>query len=132
MGLRADYRVIVCGSRKWRNHEQRLLREVIANRLFELPPGSTIVHGAAGGVDTIAKQEAEKMGHYLEPYPAADFVSPTVNHKRAPLERNIHMASLGADLCVCFWNGKSTGTQHMRDRAAERGIPVEIIQLREE
>ncbi len=113
-------RVIVCGSRKWTD------REAIADRLFELPPGSTIVHGAAPGADEIAHQEAQKLGHIVEPYPYRDFISPTVSPKRAPLERNKYMASLGADLCIAFWDGRSTGTQHMVDQAEAAGIELDL------
>jgi len=114
-------RVIVCGSRSWTD------REKIADRLFELPPGSTIVHGAAGGADHIAHQEAQKLGHYPEPHPYRDFISDTVSAKRAPLERNKYMASLGADLCIAFWDGRSTGTMHMVDQADEAGIELDLV-----
>lgn len=78
-------RVIVCGSRRWHD------RQRIADRLYDLPPGSTIVHGGARGADRIAEQEAQKIGHYVEPHPAlwADY------GKRAGLIRNHRMAELG-------------------------------------
>lgn len=37
--------------------------------------------------------------------------------------------SLGADLCIVFWNGKSNGTKHAMDLAKKAGIPVEEISL---
>lgn len=113
-------RVIVCGSRDWQD------RETIAARLAAIPnPDSvTIVHGKAKGADRIADQEAKKIGMAVEShYPHYDkFPGNT-----APLERNEHMASLGADLCIAFWDGSSRGTQHMINRARKHGIPVEII-----
>lgn len=110
-------RVIVCGSRRWRD------RNRIATRLFDLPTDTTIVHGAAQGADRIAHQEAEKLGLLVEPHPA-EWGS---LGKRAGLVRNEVMAGLGADLCIAFWDGRSTGTQHMIEQARKRDIPVEII-----
>ena len=110
-------RVIVCGSREWTS------REAIADRLFDLPPGSTIVHGAAKGADRIAGQEAQKLGHLVEEHPA-DWEK---HGKRAGYIRNALMASLGADLCIAFWDGRSRGTAMMVDIAEENGIPLELF-----
>lgn len=111
-------RVIVCGSRKWRD------RGRIVSRLADLPADTTIVHGGAPGADQIAHQEAQKLGLLVEVHiPDYDTYSP----KFAPLQRNAAMALLGADLCIAFWDGRSTGTSHMVAQARERGIPVEIV-----
>jgi SLOG family YspA-like protein len=110
-------RVIVCGSRRWRD------RAAIANRLYDLPVDSTVVHGNAQGADRIAHQEAQKLGLLVEPHPA-EWGS---LGKRAGLIRNTLMASLGADLCLAFWDGRSTGTAHMMTEAEKRGIPVEVV-----
>ncbi len=108
------HRVIVCGSRKWRD------REAIADRLFDLPP-STIVHGNAAGADRIAAQEAQKLGHLVESHPAEwDRFG-----KAAGPMRNQKMADLGASLCIAFWDGQSTGTADMVRRATYKGIPVD-------
>ena len=74
-------------------------------------------------MDRIAHQEAEKLGLIVEPHDYHDFISPTCSPKRAPLERNVHMAKLGASRCLAFWDGRSTGTQHMIDQAELRSIP---------
>lgn len=115
-------RVIVCGSRRWHD------RETIVDRLYLLameasPEEVTIVHGAAQGADRIVEQEAQKAGMLIERYPAQWGGL----GKRAGLIRNAHMASLGADLCIAFWDRKSTGTAHMMSEAKRRGIPVEVI-----
>lgn len=55
-------RVIVTGSRDWRNVD------VIRQALQDLPPGSTIVHGAASGADAIAHSLALFLGHIPEPH----------------------------------------------------------------
>lgn len=127
-------RVIVCGSRRWED------REAIANRLFDLPVGSIIIHGGAGGADSIAGQEAQKLGLLVQPYKAKWYehdregrtavpcsCSPKANHcKLAGFRRNEWMASLGAELCLAFWDGYSSGTADMVDRAEKHGIPIEL------
>jgi len=114
-------RVIVCGSRGWRD------RERIAARLADCPSDTVVVHGAAKGADRIAHKEALKLGLLVEPHDYRRFISPTVAPGRAPLVRNSHMAALGADLCIAFWDGQSTGTQDMTRKAKARGIPVEVV-----
>lgn len=109
-------RVIVCGSRSWTD------REFIAHRLFDLPPGSTIVHGAARGADRIAADEGRKLGHIPEPHPAEW----ETHGKKAGFIRNRLMASLGADLCIAFWDGRSNGTADMVDQAERHGIEIEL------
>lgn len=112
-----EVRVIVCGSRKWRD------RDRITARLFDLPTDATVIQGGAQGADRIARQEAEKLGLLVEEHPADWSLG-----KRAGLVRNSHMAALGADLCIAFWDGRSTGTAHMMEEARKRDIPVEVIQ----
>lgn len=116
--------MIVCGSRRWHR------RDVIADRLHELVvergwrfPDPVIVHGAARGADRLAAEEAGKAGLLVEAHPA-DWER---YGKRAGLVRNEEMAALGADLCIAFWDGLSTGTRDMLDRAAKHGIPTEIV-----
>jgi hypothetical protein len=118
-------RVIVCGSRGWSD------RQRIADRLFDLPSGTTIVVGydpdrdTPDGADRISYQEAQKLGLAVESHPYRPFIEPGVSGKRAPLVRNEHMASLGADLCIAFWDGRSSGTAHMMEIAAKYGIPID-------
>ncbi len=119
-------RIIVCGSRTWTD------RERIADRLFDISLSTdnldcVIVHGNAPGADRIAHQEAQKIGLLVEPHDYRPFISPTCSPKRAPLERNSHMASLGADLCIAFWKDNSSGTADMVRKATASGIDVEEI-----
>ena len=115
-----DHRVIVCGSRRWhdRNRIAWVLSELQITRGW-LP---LIVHGAARGADRIAGEEAGRLGFLVEEHPA-DWDR---YGKRAGHIRNEHMASLGADLCLAFWDGQSTGTQGMIDAARRHNIPVEV------
>lgn len=86
-------------------------------------PEPTIVHGDARGADRLAGEEAGKAGMLTEAHPA-DW---DAHGKGAGLIRNAHMAALGADLCIAFWDGRSTGTAHMIGEARRRGIPVEVV-----
>lgn len=118
-------RVIVCGSRKWPQERMRYARSKIAARIRELPTGTTVVHGAARGADSIAHKEAQMAGLLVEPHPAnwlelGDAAGPT---------RNREMAELGADLCIAFWDGMSTGTRGMIAEAERCGIPVEKVMV---
>ena len=115
-------RIIVCGSRRWND------RATIETKLYDLALryGSdlTIVHGGAKGADRIAEQEAQKAGLLIERHdPEYHRYGP----KKAPLVRNERMAALGADLCVAFWDGRSTGTAHMMRCAGLQDIPVEVV-----
>lgn len=127
-------RVIVCGPRTWTD------RKRIADRFFDLGLETenlscTIVHGQARGADRIAGQEAAKLGFIVEPHPAkweehgSDCSCPPGKPvcKVAGPRRNRLMASLGADLCIAFWDGMSTGTKDMVNVAKAHGIPVEEI-----
>jgi hypothetical protein len=121
--------VIVCGSRGWTD------RERIADRLFDVPTDATIVHGAAKGADRIAEQEAQKLGLLVEPHDYRQFIGlpgmgSVVTPKTAPIMRNAHMADLGADLCIAFWDGRSTGTLDMMSKAVRVGIPVDVVMER--
>ena len=119
-------RIIVCGSRRWTN------RQVIADILNQLVltngwryPDPVVVHGAARrGADRLVEDEAGKAGLLTEPHPA-DWER---FGKGAGVIRNEEMAALGAVLCVAFWDGVSTGTRDMLDRAAQHGIPTLVIQ----
>lgn len=120
----SDARVIVCGSRNWHN------RELIAKELNRIVekfgwkfPDPVIVYGAARGADRLAAEEAGKAGLLIEAHPA-DW---DLHGKRAGLIRNEEMAKLGAAHCIAFWDGRSTGTQHMVKTAIDYGINVTIV-----
>ncbi len=111
-------RIIVCGSRGWSD------RTRIAERLGRLDPETVVVHGdCPNGADRIVDQEARWALLVVERHPA-DWDR---YGKRAGFVRNEEMAELGAVLCIAFWDGSSTGTKDMMDRAEAHRIPVEIV-----
>lgn len=87
-----------------------------------LPPETTeIVTGGAKGVDTSAALYAVKHGLKLTEF------RPDYRRygKGAPLKRNITIIE-NADFVLIFWNGTSTGTQHVISECQKRDIPYQI------
>jgi hypothetical protein len=113
-------RLLVTGSRFWSD------RAVIHDALFaawrELGPNTVLIHGAChlGGADIIADEIWKGQGLLTEPHPA-DWKR---YGKDAGPIRNQEMVDLGADLCLAFPLGRSTGTRDCALRAALAGIPV--------
>lgn len=105
-------RVAVVGSRKL----------FITDLGAYLPPETTeIVTGGAKGVDTSAALYAVKHGLKLTEF------RPDYRRygKGAPLKRNITIIE-NADFVLIFWNGTSTGTQHVISECQKRDIPYQI------
>lgn len=112
-------RVIVCGSRNWKDEE------AIHARLEQLPrEGLVIANGGARGADRIAWLWAEDHGVDVE-----TFVARWDDKGRAagPI-RNLEMLGYApTDLVLAFRSeGESRGTDHMCTIAARRGVPVEV------
>lgn len=116
-------RVIICGTRRWT--DRAMIEERLYDLVMDAPRGEeiTIVHGGARGADRIAHQEAQKAGLLVEEHPAEW----ERYGKAAGFIRNKEMAELGADLCIAFWDGRSSGTAHMMGEARRAGIPVEVV-----
>ena len=113
-------RVLITGSCSWTKTEK------VYKRLAFLPEGTTILHGCAIGVDTIAGKCAELLGYTVEEYPPKP-EEHDGDHGAACQARNIAMTEASPDLCIAFWNGKSHGTFHTMYNAVVRGIPVDVV-----
>lgn len=115
-----DRRVIVTGSRNWKDKES--VRKWFGR--FNTTIGSVvIVHGACSGFDQIAAEVAEEYGYTVEPHPA-DWDK---HGKKAGPMRNQEMADSGAEYAVGFPMKKSTGTWDCLRRCFDSGIPVYIV-----
>lgn len=110
-------RILVTGSRHWEDRDRiiRALNE--AGKRFDFNPATTLVHGDAPGADTIARDIWHDYGLADEPHPADWSLG-----KRAGPLRNEEMVVAGADLCLAFPIGKSTGTRHCMHLAQRAGI----------
>ena len=122
-------RILVTGSRDVDEAARWLICSVLNATLIDAERGGwaqgvTIVHGAARGVDTVAaswvRPPLVNEGH------PADWAG---LGKRAGMVRNLHMVSLGADLCLAFPRRSSVGTWGCIRAAADAGIPVRIYPL---
>lgn len=111
-------RVLFCGDRRWRN------RAAIRRELEALPKGTIVVEGEAAGADTIAREEAEKLGLPVQRFPAHwDLYG---NH--AGTLRNREQLRFGEpDEVRAFVLPSSRGTWHMIKIAEAAGVPVRII-----
>ena len=108
-------KVLVCGSRSWRD------TDTITTALAQLPRGTEIISGGARGADSLAVVIARGLGLSAEVVPA-DWSQ----GRHAGLTRNIEMLDMAPDLVIAFWDGESTGTTHTIAEATKRGIPIDI------
>ena len=87
-----------------------------------IPIGTTdIVSGGARGVDTVAKEYANRNGLKL-----TEFLPDYERFGRgAPLKRNITIIE-NADIVLVFWDGKSRGTKFVIDSCHRLGVEVRV------
>lgn len=142
--MTGSLRILVTGSRNWRwpSVVRRELDQAVINYILcedSAPDVVTVVHGAAGGVDSIAGGYARSRRWVPEPHPA-DWAGPClgacpVGHRKAdkrggtycPLAghyRNQRMVDLGADLVLVFQRDHSSGTDDCARRARAAGLAV--------
>jgi len=115
-------KVLVCGSRSWRDYER------IAYYLSGFPRGTEFIHGdASAGADALAKRAAREQGYKQTPFPARWQREDGTFDKGAGFARNLEMLYEQPDLVVAFWDGSSHGTKHTITEARKRGIPVEVV-----
>lgn len=113
------YYVIVAGGRDFNNYpmlEEKLFK-LFSNKLHVV-----IISGMAKGADSLGEQYARKHNCVISYFPALWSQHGT----RAGFIRNEEMAKV-ADACVCFWDGKSTGTKHMIDTAKKYNLALRVI-----
>lgn len=127
------YRVLVTGSRNWRDGQT--IWQALADTVRALPYDRdlVLVHGNyRTGADQMADEWGRGFGATIERHRAEDFGP----WPRCGPIRNRHMVSLGADLCLAFI-GPCTSTRCRRpgphpshgasgcaDLAEQAGIPV--------
>lgn len=84
-----------------------------------------IVNGLAKGADTLGKLYALEKG-----YKTKDFKPDWSIGKYGGIKRNQDMAAYIKTKthygCVCFWDGKSTGTKAMKDICEKSNIPYRV------
>lgn len=134
-------RILVTGSRKFGDYDLALT--ALSEVRWEFGPDFTVVHGDADGADRLLAEMAEARGLTTEAH-AADWAGPCRDtcrpgHRRnrrdgstycpaAGNYRNQFMVDLGADVCLAFPIGESTGTRDCMRRAKKAAIPVRVFE----
>lgn len=109
-------RIIVAGSRSIDDEEAVVT--AIENSGFDI---DVIVSGGARGVDLMGELYGKRNAIPVQICPA-DWDK---HGKVAGLKRNEKMANY-ADGLVAVWDGESTGTEHMIQKAYERDMPIYV------
>jgi len=112
-------KVIVAGSRNFKDY--KLLCKRLDYYFSNIQP--IIICGEARGADTLGRKYAEEHNYLIESYPA-DWSK----GRDAGYIRNKRMAEV-ADCAICFWNGKSKGTEHMIDTMKKLNKPVKVVKF---
>lgn len=99
-----------------------------------------IVSGKADGADRLGEIYAKSKGYPILEYPAkwsdVNEKPCLIKYRRdgtkynalAGHNRNEEMAKI-ADACVCFWDGKSTGTKNMIELSKKYNLKLRIIRF---
>jgi len=118
------FRLIVAGSRDFKNYEQ--LKQKCDSLLSQkrLTHSIVIVSGTARGADQLGERYAAERGYRVERFPA-DWDRDGI--AAGPI-RNSQMAA-HADALVAFWDGKSRGTKDMIEKAKERNLLLRVFRI---
>lgn len=109
-------RIAVVGSRDF----PRPALVLVLVRL-RLPAGTTVVSGAARGVDSIAKSAADERG-----LPCVEFPADWSKGRGAGFARNTVVVE-NCDAVIAFWDGASRGTLDTARKAVAAGKPVWVF-----
>lgn len=113
-------KLIIAGSRHF--EEDIVYAKLVEIRITDHPmvQATEIVSGKAKGVDSAGEAYAEFYGNI----PVKEFPAEWDKYKgRAGPIRNNKMA-VYADALLLIWDGKSTGSQHMKNAMIALGKPV--------
>ena len=112
-------KIIIAGGRTFKNYE--FLKES-CDKLLGNRTSVEIVSGGARGADELGEKYAAERGFKVRKFPAQW----DLHGKNAGYKRNQEMAEY-ADALIAFWDGKSSGTQHMINIAQNKGLKVRVI-----
>lgn len=126
-GLRRDgyTLILVCGPRDlhWPDSDfDKKMRMMIRATLRRQPKAKiAIIVGDARGIDTQAYYWAK------DKYPVVIFDAPwkQKRHNAGPYRNNLMIDVV--DYHIAFWDGKSPGTKHCKDRAIQEKIPRKLF-----
>ena len=114
-------KIIIAGSRYYDDYEQAkaFIDKCIADNCRDKK--LTFLSGGCNGADMIGERYARENGYPLTRYSAQW----GKYGKRAGPIRNMKMAE-DCDIVICFWDGKSRGTQSLISYANKNGVPIFI------
>jgi len=118
------FRVIVAGSRTFYDYE--LLKSKLDKFLSNIKVPIEIVSGRAKGADQLGERYADERGYKVKMFPAQW----TKYHRKAGPIRNEQMAQYVSPdgACVVFWDGISSGSEHMIETAKTYKLKLRIVQ----
>jgi hypothetical protein len=125
------YRILVTGSREYGDYDT-ICRELASAwphlAVTTSPvPRIVVVHGACPtGADALGARAALALGMDAESHPADWHPDGGKLDRGAGFRRNALMVSLGADICLAFYQlgAGNKGTDHCAKLAEKAGIPV--------
>jgi len=116
-----EMRLIIAGGRDFNDYN--LLCDEVTSFILDCEQEEVIIlSGLAKGADTLGGQFAAECDYPLEGY-AAQW---NTYGRSAGIRRNKLMAKSATHL-IAFWDGKSRGTMHMIDYAAEKDLRVRVV-----
>ena len=116
-----EFKLIIAGGRDFNDYSALVekfdeLSEKLKNKNI------SVVSGMARGADALGYRLSTERG--LQVY---EFYADWDNHgKSAGVKRNILMGDF-SDGLLCFWDGKSKGTKHMREYMIRLNKPVRTV-----
>ena len=114
-------KVIIAGTRTFNDYQ--LLKNKVDNILQDyLNEKIIICSGGASGADALGERYATEKGLPLKYF----FANWSLYGRGAGPIRNAQMADY-ADLAICFWDAKSTGTKNMIEQMKRRNKKFVII-----
>ena len=124
--MAAVIKIVIAGSRsiKTLQYVIEAMEQAVRNGFIQPAYSFEIVSGGAVGVDTLAREYAQRFGYAFTEY-KPDY---TRYKGYAPLQRNTTMAQYG-DLLIAVWDGSSRGTQHMIGEMEKLNKPVFIYRI---
>ena len=117
-------RIVVAGSRNYNNYQQAeryinfYIKEI--KEIYRL----VFLSGGCQGADKLGEKYAEEKGYEIQIIPAE---WEKYGLKAGPI-RNEKMAQI-ADYVICFWDGKSRGTENMINSAIKYKKPYRIVKI---
>ena len=113
------YKVVIAGGRDFADY--KLLKSK-CDLLLQNHKRIEIVSGCANGADSLGERYASEHNYPIKQFRA----NWSELGKAAGYIRNEVMAEY-ADAVICFWDGKSKGTEHMINLANKHLKPVRVI-----